>query len=129
MSITPPPRPAVTLTSTVPWAAGWLRRRNREAILQLRPILRHHEGIHGKFLFVAMQHQLEPIREQRLNHLGKLCAGGALRQFGGDIEVLGRQPVRAQDLINRSRGRPFGCSSAWAGSCTGPWRHRYARQY
>ena len=29
----------------------------------------------------------------------ELPAGGAIRQFGGDIEVLGSQPVRAYDLI------------------------------
>src|ERR1017187_7171634 len=73
--------------------------------LQFGPAFCEDQRICGDFLRLAMQHQLKPLRQKRLQHTPDLVPRrvGALR-LSGDIELVGIGPSWAAqnaDTLNR----------------------------
>ncbi len=74
--------------------------------MELRPVLPRDQRIHRHYLLFAMDRQLEPIRQQGLQHHRYLLPGRAGRYRGDDIVSFGVEPGRPGDLVRFHAIRP-----------------------
>jgi hypothetical protein len=73
----------------------------------INTVLAHHDGIDRQRLLFAMNRQLKPLRQQRLQHLRNIFLLRAFGELGGNVEAFGIHPVRAGDLVTLDGVRPF----------------------
>src|SRR5262249_28187511 len=66
---------------------------------ELRSVFRNHQHIHRQDLDFPVQRDLEPFRQQTLQHPPQFPGCRFRRQFGGDIISLRIEPVWSRDLF------------------------------
>ncbi len=67
--------------------------------LELERGLAKYQRVHRQILLIAMQLQLEAVREKGLEHFRNLIGSGARRQLGVEIEAVAGNPIRPGNLV------------------------------